>query len=117
MPLRVELRNWRGEVVTKLADPAGGTFEAAGDFDRVLFDGDLVGGADGRAPFTLLRYVDALGVTVFNRLQMNDLLQDIEVVVGRQGVTPIERRGFERLRVMAERCLTTSDLYVWFVGD
>jgi hypothetical protein len=69
MGISAVLKRETGDMLRDLEDPAGGTFDAAGDFDRVLPDGDT--------SFTLLRYIDRCGDTVFNRLQMSDLLADI----------------------------------------
>jgi hypothetical protein len=106
VPIRVELRTESGQVVRDLPDPAGGSFDAAGDFDRLLSD---VRG--------LLRYVDPYGDTVFNRIQMPDLISDVDMLGRREDVKPIESRGLARLRIMAERCRETPHLYVWFIGD
>ena len=102
------LKGETGDRLRDLADPAGGTFEAAGDFDRVLPDAD--------ASFTLLRYIDRYGDTVFNTLQMPDLLADLDRLALME-LTPVERRGLDRLRVMAERCRAEAHLYLWFIGD
>jgi hypothetical protein len=116
VPIRVELRTERGEVVGDLDDPAGGTFDAAGDFDGVLPQVPALPPPPVNETFTLLRYVDPYGNTVFNRGQMDDLLRDIEVATTRQ-LTPVQRRGLDRLRVMAHRCKDSVHLYVWFIGD
>jgi len=112
VPIRVELRSERGEVVRGLSDPAGGTFDAV-DLDRVL---PQVAEPPTSPPFRLLCYVDPYGNTVFNQWQMVDLLMDIERVAGHD-LKPGERRGFELLRVMAERCRDSVHLYLWFIGD
>src|SRR6185437_8609581 len=50
--------------------PAGGTFDDAGDFDRVLSTNvDLC---------RLLQYVDPYGNTVFNAVQMSAVLDDLD---------------------------------------
>jgi len=82
VPIVVELRTERGQVVRGLDDPSGGTFDASGDFDRLLPD-------DGM----LLRYIDEYGDTVFNRLQMNDLIRDVDRLAARADLEPIERPG------------------------
>jgi hypothetical protein len=114
MPIRVELRTERGEVVRGLVDPGGGMFDAAGHFDRHLF-GDARVGVAG-ATFRLFQYVDPYGDTMFNALQMDDLLSDIEVARGRTS-DELECRGLDRLRLIAETCRDSTHLYVWFVGD
>jgi hypothetical protein len=115
VPLRVELRSESGEAVRDLSDPAGGSFDAAGDFDRLL---PQFGGRP-RPPsvgYKLFQYVDPYGNTVFNRPQMADLLDDIGRA-SRLEMTSRERRGLERLRVMAEGARDSVHLYLWFIGD
>jgi len=108
MGVNAVLRSEAGEQIRNLVDPSGGTFDAAGDFDRVLsrHDSDLV----------LLKYVDPYGDTVFNKLQMLDLLADIDVLRG-DDLQPAEERGLARLQGIAERCRDEVHLYVWFLGD
>lgn len=102
----IELRTERGETVRGLDDPSGGTFDAAGDFDRVLTQ---TGG--------LLRYVDPYGDTVFNTIQAADLVGEVEQIMTMPDLTRIESRGLGRLKVMAERCRDGVHLYIWFIGD
>jgi hypothetical protein len=106
VPIRVELRTERGEIVRDLSDPSGGTFDAAGDFDRLLARSDR-----------LLRYVDPYGNTMFNAFQAADLIGEVDEIMTRSDLKPIERRGLTRLKVMAERCRDGVHLYVWFIGD
>ncbi len=111
MGIWIELRDHGGNAVRHMADPSGGTFDAAGDLDRLI---------PGKASaLRLLRYVDPDGDTVFNTVQMVDLLSDVEDLGSSEGnrLKPIERRGLARLKVMAERCRDEPNLYVWFVGD
>ena len=89
-------------------DPSGGTFDAAGDLDRVLPVAD--------SSFALLKYVDPDGCAVFNSLQMPDLQNDLDRLAALD-LAPIERRGLERLRVMADLCRSGSNLYLRFLGD
>ena len=104
----IELRDWSGEAVRGMGDPSGGTFDAAGDLDRVLSVADT--------SFALLKYVDPYGSTVFNSLQIPDLQNDLERLAALD-LAPTERRGLERLRVMADLCGSGSNLYLWFLGD
>ena len=55
MPIEVALHRSNGERVSGLADPNGGTFDAAGDFDALLGSPDLpvLGGLDPYAIVTL----------------------------------------------------------------
>lgn len=102
------LRNERGEAIRGLPDPTGGTFDAAGGFERLLPYEDR--------SFRLLCYVNPYGDTVFNTVQMADLLMDLERLAALDP-KPIETRGLDRLRVIAERCRREPHAYVWFIGD
>ena len=106
--IEVHLRDERGGTVRGLPDPAGGTFDAAGDFDGLIPYEDR--------SFRLLCYVDPYGDTVFNTVQMADLLIELERLAALDP-TPIEMRGLERLRVIAKRCRDEPHSYVWFIGD
>ena len=100
------LRNEQGEQELGLADPNGGTFDAAGDFHRLIPSDDPSYGP--------IRHVDPWGSTVFDRLQMLDLLADIDRL---QPNTPDETRGLARLRRLAELCRDGMHLNLWLIGD
>lgn len=106
MPIVAILRNDRGEQQRGLDDPNGGTFDAAGDFDRLIPSDD--------PSYHLIGYIDPYGDTVFNGRQMTELLGDLDRL---QTAKPVESRGLERLRRLAELCRDGVDLYVWFIGD
>jgi hypothetical protein len=108
MGMVVRLLRVDGETVRGLPDPAGGTFDAAGDFDRVLPDGDPA--------FAVLKHVNPYGDTVLTTIQMDELLADISELMTRR-LHPAERRGLERLRVMATRCRDDVRLRLSFAGD
>ncbi len=114
MAIVAELRNERGERIGRLPDPSGGAFDAAGDFDGLLPLAEALWPL--AASYLLLRYVDPYGDTVFNQLQMDDLLRDIDTAE-HLASSDVERRGLDRLRVIAQRCRSSVHLYVWFVGD
>lgn len=108
MGVEAYLRTESGEAIRGLPDPAGGTFDAAGDFERLIPYEDR--------SFRLLCYVNPYGDTVFNTVQMEDLLGDLERLAA-LNPKPIEKRGLDRLRVISERCRSEPHEYVWFVGD
>jgi len=76
MGMVVRLVRGEGETVRGLPDPAGGTFDAAGDFDRVLPDGDPA--------FAVLGSVNPHGDTVLTTVQMDALLADINELMTRR---------------------------------
>jgi hypothetical protein len=94
--------------IVALADPAGGSFDAAGDFDRVLPEGD--------AAFPLLGRVDPYDDTEFPQSAMPELISDIDRLLPTAQEGP-EQRGLLRLRAMAERCAHTADGSLVFIGD
>jgi hypothetical protein len=94
--------------IVALADPAGGSFDAAGDFDRVLPEAD--------AAFPLLSQVDPYDDTEFHQSAMPDLISDIDRLLETTQHGP-EQRGLLRLRAMAERCAQTPDGSLVFIGD
>ena len=64
----------------------------------------------------MLRYVDPYGDTVFNRLQMEAVLQELDRLAAQADGTS-ESQFFERLRGAATRCAGEPHLYLRFVGD
>jgi hypothetical protein len=59
--------------------------------------------------------IDPLGNTVFNRLQIPLLLQDIEALSS--GASPKELGVLERIADLATRALAERHLYLKFYGD
>lgn len=108
MPVLVVLVDEDGTPERGLPDPHGGTFDAAGDFDRLIpFD-------DPASP--MWRHIDPYGDTVFNRLQMPDFINELDGLRSAAEEGP-ESRGLDRLRIIAERCRTEVHLFVRFIGD
>jgi hypothetical protein len=62
-----------------------------------------------------LPFVDPYGNTVFNRLQMKSLIQELDRVS--QGASANEIAFAYRLRELAVRCLEEVHLYLRFYGD
>ena len=97
-----------GREVRGFPDPAGGTFDASGDFDRVLSEGD--------ESFAVLKLIDPDGDTVLTAADLNGLLADIDRLAA-LALNPVERRGLDRLRVMAQHCRDDPTLRLRFIGD
>lgn len=90
-----------------LTDPAGGTFDAAGDFDRLL----------DRVPSAVtLSTVDPYGDTSLSRGDAAALLQELPAVFEQAQDGP-ERRGVARLAVLAALCESDDSLTLRFIGD
>lgn len=94
--------------LTALPDPDGGTFDAAGDIDR------LIRGAD--ASFPILSRVDPHGALHLSPRNMPDLISEVDRLLPMAHPGP-ERRGLLRLRALAQRCATTPDTSITFLGD
>ncbi|GAB2966472.1 hypothetical protein [Saccharothrix stipae] len=107
MGVYVELVRSTG-VVTGVPDPAGGRFDAAGDFDRILPTGD--------ERFTILGRIDPYRDTLLRSEDMNNLIDEVDklIEVSRNGP---ERRGLLRLRTLAAECRDTPGSRLRFAGD
>lgn len=91
-----------------LPDPSGGSFDAAGDFDRVLPLGDTA--------FPLLVHVDPHSDTEFGQATMPELISEIDQLLTIAKEEPA-RRGLLRLRVMAAYCEQIDNGSLIFGGD
>jgi hypothetical protein len=96
-----------GERIRALPDPAGGLFDGAGDFDRLL----RASGPD-RA---LLSAVDPHDETRLGPGEMSALIAEIDLILDKAKPGP-ERRGLMRLRAMAVRCRQEGGQLL-FTGD
>ena len=91
-----------------LPDPAGGFFDAAGDFDRLI--------PLGVTDLPLLGCVDPHGTTSFTSDVMPELITEIDRLLRLSRDGP-ERRGLDRLRTLATECTDMPDGQLVFVGD
>jgi hypothetical protein len=74
------------------------------EFD-IGFNGDMNN-------FKLLCYLDAYGDTFFNRLQMEDLIKDL------QSLKLVESNPLlDEIKILAERCKNEEHTYLAFYGD
>jgi len=106
MPIDFVLRLADGTSPVTLQDPGSGTFNAAGDFDGVLFTSSNA--------LEVLSKADAHGDNVvFTHGEADGMLRDIEILLARhvelhgpdpQGYRASARRGLLRLREMATFC-------------
>jgi hypothetical protein len=106
MGIQVELRVG-DKRVRRLVDPAGGFFDSAGDFDRLL--------CRGSPALRLFNGVDPHGETRFDMSQMQQLVVEVELLLA-QATPGAEERGLIQLRAMAERCAEEGGELV-FDGD
>ena len=106
MGIEATLHRLNGERLRGLSDPNGGTFDAAGDFDRLIGSEDL----------RIIGSLDPYGDAVLGAETMVDLMADVDsaLAAGRDGP---ERRGLRRLRAMAEMVRANDSLTLRVVGD
>jgi hypothetical protein len=109
----VELRDRTGRARTGLPDPCGGTFDAAGDFDRFIDQPPYGLVPDG---LPILESVDPFGDTTLSSGVMGRLIADCTraLAVAKDGP---ERRGLLRLRVLAEECSRDPESALVWIGD
>jgi hypothetical protein len=101
VPIYVELRDRKGLPVRRLPDPAGGTFDAAGDFDRFIDPADF--GYPEDVPLPCLQSVDPCADTEMASDAMPYLVRDLLLAAALAKDGP-EKRWLLRLKVMAEHC-------------
>lgn len=97
----VELSDWTGEQLAAVEDP-----------EEFVLGVILESGGES----TLLRYVKSNGYLVLNDIQMPDFLTDWGKVE-RFVLSPADRRAWESVRALAERCLEEPLTFLRFVGD
>jgi hypothetical protein len=97
----------RGQPVT-LADPSGGTFDAAGDFDRLL--------PVPAESFPVLGRIDPFGKTVIPGEDLAAVAREAGQLLGQVAEGP-ERRGLLRLRALATAGQDDPAAQVCFLGD
>lgn len=107
MPIVAVLYDDEGQQVRALPDPIGGTFDAAGDFDRLL-------GVD--ASLGVWSSLDPEGEVSLGADRARELLEELPTLIAasRPGV---ERRGLERLRVLSEHLAAEPSYVLTFLGD
>ena len=97
----------RGQVIP-LADPSGGTFSAAGDFDRLL---PVPGKSSG-----VLARVDPYGDAIVPSGDMVALASEVALLLT-QANQGTERRGLLRLQALALAGQAEPDAVLRFSGD
>lgn len=95
MGLRVVLQDEGGKELARLSK----TFFIPGNIDI--------------SDHTLLKYIDPYGDTTFNRLQLNDLLQDMGHLKERFYDRPL----INELIGLIKKCLSDPHTYIKFYGD
>lgn len=106
MAIWVEPRRRDSSPIRDVADPSGGTCDAAGDFDRFI----------GSPALPVLGAVDPYADTSMTSVEMPGLLRDIELALSDAHGGP-EMRGLLRLRALAGLCRDDASTCLIFVGD
>lgn len=70
---------------------------------------DIVSSKD----FRLIKYLDPFGDTFFNKLQMKDLILDLEDIAK---IEP-DNKLIDEIISLAKKCLNQQHLYIAFYGD
>ena len=107
MPVEVRLIDRSGNYRQSLPDPAGGTFDAAGDFDRLL-------GSSGDLPLWSL--IEPYGETRIDASFAPSLAAELGTLE-QEARNGSEQRGLARLRVMAGLCAADAGSALLFRGD
>jgi hypothetical protein len=97
----------RGQVLV-LADPSGGTFNAAGDFDRLL--------PVPEEAFPVLARVEPYSDVVISGTDLTALASEVTQLLKRADTGP-EHRGLLRLRALAVAGQGRLGAELRFVGD
>jgi len=101
MGIIITLEGERGDEEKTLTDPS------------LLLNGLLPEASD--RSFRCLGFVDEYGNAIFNRLQMPDLIAELERVAG--GADSEQRALLTRILELARECRDQVHLYVRFRGD
>ena len=97
-----------GKRISGLADPSGGHFDAAGDFDRLIPTADTA--------FPVLSRVDPDQDLELDPQSMPELTAEIDRLLPQARQGP-EQRGLLRLRALAQTCAATPGASLLFLGD
>lgn len=97
----------------RLEDKEGKTLEEAPDLENVL---SRVLPSWDDASFHLLRYIDPWGDTMFNHLQMDELVEELRRI-REKTANEVERTFISKVGTMALRCKDGEHLYLKFWGD
>ena|SRR5437762_2949813 len=96
-----------------LQDEFGHTLGSTGDPTNILHR--LLPDLNDRA-FPLVRFIDWNGNTVFNRLQMDEFLEEWERVT-KKAHRQDELKLLAEIRDLAKQCRSAVHLYLKFIGD
>ncbi|MGB0036829.1 MAG: hypothetical protein WBP79_15270 [Candidatus Acidiferrales bacterium] len=96
----------------RLEDKNGNKLDESPDLENLL--SRLLPAWDD-AIFHCLRYVDPWGETIFNHLQMDELISELRKIRAK-AATEEERAFIDNIESMAMRC-KDENLYLKFLGD
>ena len=73
--------------------------------------------AHGGDDYPLIRYIDPYGDTVFNRLQIPQLLAEWRLMRASQDINSEEGKALDELEALGRYALNEPHLYLRFFGD
>mgnify|MGYP003525289577 CR=1 FL=1 len=97
----------------RIETETGGAVKEAADVHNVITG--LVGAADG-PPLLLAKYIDPYADTVFNSLQIPDLLSDLRALA-QCAKSEAQRSKLLEVMELARSCDSDPHLYLKFYGD
>jgi hypothetical protein len=102
MGMDIFLLNERGGIIEEVGDPANYLHRLLPSHDDETYQ--------------CLRFIDWYGDTIFNRLQMERFLLELERIKGKAR-TPQEQELLGGIERLARRCTEESHRYLKFYGD
>jgi hypothetical protein len=98
----ISLEGERGDHIEKLGDP-----------HRMFLH--LLKKVDKTAT-SCLRFIDPYGNTIFNRLQMSQLITELEIL-NKAAENPEQNNFIKELKDLAQRCAEEPHLYLKIIGE
>ena len=95
-----------------LQDQTGHAIELPGLRSHIEFELDMRD--ENKATLRLLKYLDAYGATIFNRLQMDDLIDDVRQLAEQ---AKVDASSITQLLELARRCQSDRHAYLHFYGE
>ena len=109
MGMTIQVRSERGDVLVTYYDLRGqfmSALEGIYHYTRVRYEA-----------FTILRYIDAYGMTVLNRLQLAPFLAELDQLADIFAGDADLESLMQTIRGMAGFCHARVHTYLWFDGD
>lgn len=82
--------------------------------EYIDFNSSYLSSGKGVEDFNVLKYLDPWGDTTFNRLQFNDLIEDL---LNLSNIESNNKDVIERIIKLISKCKETNHGYIKFYGD